>query len=207
MPRSSILEKIEKTATFPKTYNARDYFNLPEGSPYQLIEGELVMSPSPSSYHQIILWNLGFMISDYIRKQKLGIVLYSPIDVYLDYKNAYQPDIIFISNDNRGIIKKHGIDGSPDLAIEILSPSNSYHNVKVKKEIYERSGVKEYLIVDPETKSIEVFRIAEKPTKGGKAANTFTETASAKAENNDVMYIKTLSLEIELKEVFKGVED
>ncbi len=157
MPRSSILEKLENTAVYPKYYTARDYFNLPEGAPYQLIEGELIMSPSPLTEHQIISKNLELVIYTHVKKYNLGLALDASIDVYLNSRNAFQPDIIFISNDNKDIIKKHGIDGSPNLVIEILSPSNSYYDTKVKKDIYEKSGVKEYLIVDPKTETIDVY--------------------------------------------------
>ncbi len=219
MAIQSVLEKIERTAVYPKSYNARDYFNLPEGSPFQLIEGELIMSPSPLTEHQIISKNLELIIYSYLKKNNIGLALNAPIDVYLDNKNAFQPDIIFISDGNKDIIKKHGIDGSPDLVIEILSPSNAYYDLKDKKYIYERSGVKEYVIVDPRIKSVEIFRIAGLLTdefqegfsgKTDKAKkiplkNKFRETVSAKEENDDSIFIKTLGLEISLKEIFEGV--
>ena len=175
-----------------KNFNTLDYFNLPEGSPYQLIEGELIMSPSPSSYHQIILWNFGFMISDHIRKHNLGFVLYAPIDVYLNDNNAYQPDIIFISKENKAIIKEKGILGAPDLVIEILSPSTAYYDIKTKKEVYEKMGVKEYIIVDPVLKTIDTF------IKDKKDLNLNLSLAK-----DDKFFIQTLKLDIKLEEIFK----
>ena len=183
MTRSSLLEKSEETypVDSPKKYTAKDYFNLPEGSPYQLIEGELIMTPSPLTEHQAILRNLGVLIANHVKKNKLGYVYYAPIDVYLDNKNAYQPDIIFISNENKDIIKKRGVDGPPDLVIEILSPSNEYYDIKIKKEGYEKSGVLEYLIADPETKSIEVFRRTGDKLKTNAALEKWGEILSVKA--------------------------
>ncbi|MHB8232669.1 MAG: Uma2 family endonuclease [bacterium] len=201
MPRSSLLEKFEETypVDLPRKYTAKDYFNLPEGSPYQLIEGELIMTPSPYTEHQAISRNLGVLIANHVKKNKLGYVYYAPIDVYLDNKNAYQPDIIFISNKNKDIIKKTGIDGSPDLVLEILSQSNAYYDKKIKKAVYERSGVLEYIIVDPETKSIDVFRRTDSNSK------SWGGTLTVKAKDNDGLYIKTLDLTVDLKDIFTEI--
>jgi len=72
----------------------------------------------------------------------LGTVRYAPYDVYLDDKNAFQPDILFVRKENMHLIEEDGLYGAPDLVIEILSPSNSKYDLKVKKEVYERYGVK-----------------------------------------------------------------
>ena len=90
-------------------------------------------------------------------KQKLGEVYYVPIDVYLEEEETYQPDIIFISKEKSEIVKEDKIEGSPDLIIEILSPSTAYYDLVHKKEIYAKHGVKEYWIVDPMKKKIEVY--------------------------------------------------
>jgi Uma2 family endonuclease len=207
MTRLSLLEKLEETypVDLPKKYTAKDYFNLPEGSPYQLIEGKLIMTPSPLTEHQAILRNLGVLIANHLKKIKLGYVYYAPIDVYLDNKNAYQPDIIFISNENKDIIKKRGIDGPPDLVIEILSPSNEYYDIKIKKEVYEKSGVLEYIIVDPKAKSVEVFRRTGGNLKTNAALEKWDEVLSAKLDDNGRIYIKTLDLTIDLNDIFTEI--
>ncbi len=234
MAHSSVLEKIEEMplSAVAGQYTAKDYLNLPEGSPYQLIEGELIMTPSPLTEHQIISKNLELAIYFHVKKNNLGLALDAPIDVYLNNKNAYQPDIIFISAKNKDIIRKHGIDGAPDLVIEILSPSNSYYDVRVKKDIYEKSGVIEYIIVDPRTKSIDVYRKTANIPKTdlntdsnnnsvdasnlteASASNLnnnkyiqtgFNETMSVRLENNGKLYIKTLGLEIDSKDIFTEI--
>ncbi len=143
--------------TKEKRVTVNYYKLLPEGAPYQLIEGELVMTPSPNPRHQIILGRLFIALSTFVEKKKSGIVFVSPIDVYLDEENAFQPDIIFISNEKKGIIKKDGIYGSPDLVIEILSPSTAHYDLREKFKVYERYGVQEYWIVDPEANVIEIY--------------------------------------------------
>lgn len=201
MTHSSLLEKFEEISPpdLPKKYTAKDYFNLPEGSPYQLIEGELIMTPSPLTEHQAISRNLEMIIFSHVKQNMLGFVYYAPIDVYLDNENAYQPDIIFISNKNKDIIKKSGIDGAPDLVIEILSQSNAYYDKKVKKDVYERSGVMEYITVDPKTKGIDIFGKTNNNSKG------FDETLSIKAEDNSGLHIKTLDLRVDLEDIFTEI--
>ena len=99
------LKKIYPEAINTGIYTFKDYLKLPEGSPYQLIEGELIMSPSPTSYRQTVSKNLEFILIGRVKDSKSGVILHAPIDVYLDEKNVYVPDIIFISNENKSIIR------------------------------------------------------------------------------------------------------
>jgi Uma2 family endonuclease len=142
-------------------HTIKDYKLLPEGAPYQLIEGELVMTPSPTTFHQIILGNLNEKIRAFVKEKDAGLVLFAPIDVYLDDENVFQPDIVFISKQRQDVVKDDGIHGAPDMIIEILSPSTAYYDIKKKYKIYEKFGVKEYWIVDPEMKSVELFSLTE----------------------------------------------
>lgn len=91
-------------------------------------------------------------------KESKGEVFCAPLDVFLDQENAYQPDILFVSKERLNIIKEDGIYGIPDLIIEILSISNSYHDLKTKKNVYEKYGVKEYWIIDPMDKEAIGFQ-------------------------------------------------
>ncbi len=139
----------------------KDYKLLPEGAPYQLIEGELVMTPSPTTFHQIISGNLFGKMRDRVKEKGEGLVLFAPIDIYLDDENVFQPDLVFISKQRRDIIKDDGIHGAPDMVIEILSPSTAYYDIKKKYKMYEKFSVKEYWIVDPEMKGVELFSLTE----------------------------------------------
>lgn len=138
-----------------KRLNVTYYKLLPEGAPYQLIEGELIMTPTPNPRHQIILGNIVEKLRQFAKDK--AIVLFSPIDVYLDDENAFQPDSILIFNERKEIIKNDGIYGPPDLVIEILSPSTASYDLREKFRVYDRSGVKEYWIVDPDMNSIEIY--------------------------------------------------
>lgn len=140
-----------------EVYTYEDYALLPEGAPYQLIGGKLVMTPSPTTYHQAISMRLGGWIFAFVSAKNLGMVFSAPIDVYFEEKETYQPDIIFVAKDRFRIIEPARINGAPDLVIEILSPSTAYYDLKKKARTYAAHGVKEYWIVDPEDKSVEVY--------------------------------------------------
>lgn len=148
---------------------------LPEGTLAQLIENNIVMSPSPSYVHQRVLNELNFALQSLAKKLNLGQILVAPMDVYLDDENAYQPDILFISNENKHIIEEDGIHGAPDLIIEILSPATAQYDLHEKKAVYERSGVREYWTVDPESGDAAGYYLEEsKFTEIGKGRNSLT---------------------------------
>jgi Uma2 family endonuclease len=131
---------------------------MPEGTFCQLINDVLVMSPAPTPNHQSASGVIYEEISRLVRTKKLGKVFYSPIDVYLNDKNVFQPDIVFIPKERSEIIDwNKGIMGAPDLVIEVLSKGNERYDMAEKKMVYEQSGVKEYWVVDPKTKWCEGF--------------------------------------------------
>ena len=145
----------------PRPLTVHDYRELPDGPPYyQLIEGELYMSPSPNWYHQEILANILRILFRYLDKKPIGKIYFAPLDTFLTDLNVYQPDIGFISN-KRKIIVKEGVDGAPDFVVEILSPRTAKYDRGAKRDIYARTGVEELWIVDPELKTVQVFRFAE----------------------------------------------
>jgi Uma2 family endonuclease len=150
-----------ETVLEKKKATVEDYMKLPEGAPFELIEGNLVQEPSPEYGHQRASMSLSSDMHQFVRKNNLGEVLAAPMDVYLDEKNVYQPDILFIAKENLSRIERNGIHGAPDLVIEIISPSNSYKDFATKLHIYEKHGVREYFIVDPETKEVIAYRLSE----------------------------------------------
>ena len=141
-----------------KKYTVDDYLLLEEGAPFQLINYDLVMSPSPTPAHQTISLRISSLILHFLDKtNNLGIVLPAPLDVKFDDGNVLQPDVLYISAERKQELVKDRIEGAPDLVIEILSPSNAYYDLRQKKDIYERYGVKEYIIVDPIAFSAESY--------------------------------------------------
>ena len=149
-------------SSVPRPLTVHDYRELPDGPPYQqLIEGELYMSPSPSWFHQEILSNLADIFFHYLRKKRIGKIYLAPLDTFLTELNVYQPDIIFVSNERKSILKEEGVDGAPDFVAEILSPRTAKYDRGAKRDIYARTGVQEMWIVDPELKTVQVFRFAD----------------------------------------------
>jgi len=143
-------------------YTYEDYAKLPEGAPYQLIGGKLVRTPAPSIKHQDVLKKIFAKLYS-LEEKKLGKVFCAPVDVYFEETETYQPDIIFISRERLEIIEEERIRGAPDLVVEIISPSTAYYDLRKKFKIYEKHGVKEYWIVDPEEKSVTIYE-----NQGGK---------------------------------------
>ncbi|AYL93775.1 Uma2 family endonuclease [Mucilaginibacter celer] len=127
---------------------------LPEGTLCEVINNALYVSPSPTTDHQRILFDLAYQLRSAITNTGLGEVFIAPCDVYLDAEQSVvQPDIIFIRHDHKNLIQRKGIFGSPDLVIEILSSNKNYDKEK-KFELYERNGVAEYIVVDADNKEV-----------------------------------------------------
>jgi Uma2 family endonuclease len=143
--------------TDKKRATIEDYEQLPEGAPYQLIGGELIMSPSPTRNHQDIASNIDFALKSFIIPRHLGRVYFAPLDVQLSDTDVYQPDILFIRQERLSLITSDRVNIAPDLVIEILSPSTAYYDLKHKKEVYYEHGVSEYWIVDPADESVEIM--------------------------------------------------
>jgi Uma2 family endonuclease len=134
-----------------------EYSLLPDdGKRYQVIEGELIVSPSPNFRHQNTVWRLGNLLRTFADTNGLGVVIGAPMDVILEPQTIVQPDLLFIRHENIGIIGDI-IEGAPDLCIEVLSPSTGLHDRHTKKAVYARCGVREYWIVDPVRESVAVY--------------------------------------------------
>ncbi len=142
-----------------KKFTFKDFmlFNDENEKIYELIYGMLIKMPPPIVRHQDISRNIEFKMWDFVRKRKLGKVFDAPISVRFSDDIALQPDISFISKDRSYIIEEKYIDGTPDLIVEIISKRTKKKDTKIKKRIYEKYGVKEYWIVNPFDKSIEVY--------------------------------------------------
>ncbi len=138
-----------------KTYD--DYAKLPEGASCQLTGGEIITSPAPDLFHQAVSRNIFLQLSAFIAGKNLGELFYAPIDVLFTEHETYQPDIIFVAAGRKHILKTNYIEGAPDLIVEILSATTGYYDLATKKDVYEAHGVKEYWVVDPKGKTIEIF--------------------------------------------------
>lgn len=126
----------------------------------ELIDGEIVVSPTPTDDHQHAVSNLHILL---VHLNLGGVLRFAPLQVYLDPETIVEPDLFWIAPDNTRCVK--GEDGywhgSPDLIIEILSPSNRSHDRKRKFYLYEQFGVREYWIADPLDRNLEVWLLRE----------------------------------------------
>ncbi len=184
---------VVKILSRKRQYTYNDYSKLDDNKRYELVEGRLIMAPAPGPEHQRILSDLNELIKKFAKENNLGVVYFSPLDVMLDELNVVQPDLLFIANKNFNIIDKRYVKGVPDLIIEILSENSLQQDRIIKKELYEKFGVKEYWIVDPAYKAIEVFTL-----KKGKYQLFKTYT------KDDIVKSSILrGLRISLKQIFK----
>ena len=135
----------------------QDYLNTPDDERYELLDGELIMAPSPNTLHQTINLNLSLMLQQFVRGRNLGKVLFAPYDVKLSDTDAVQPDLLFVSNARAGIITPNNIQGAPDFIVEIQSPSTSQRDWNDKRRLYALHGVTEYWLIDPETRTVAVL--------------------------------------------------
>ncbi len=134
-------------------YRAKDYDSLEEGAPYELIRGRLIMSPSPLPIHQTVLRILSRKFGDF-EESADGLCYIAPIDVVLSNDTIVQPDLLYLSERRRDLVKKR-IEGPPDLIVEILSPGTGRRDKTEKLDLYAKYGVAEYWIVDPAMQAFE----------------------------------------------------
>jgi Uma2 family endonuclease len=139
-----------------------EYEEMPPGPPFfQLIEGQLLMSPSPFTKHQRLAFRLANLLSQFVETRDLGEVFIAPLDVFLNDINVYQPDIVFVAAANLNKVTEKGIEGAPDLCVEVLSQSTQRFDRTTKKKIFAQAGLKHYWLVDPEAKSISLFNFTQ----------------------------------------------
>ena len=135
-----------------------DYVNLPDdGKRYEILDGELYVSPAPSPLHQRVSKRLQRKLEDHFEARGLGEVFNAPIDMILGPHDVAQPDLLVVINP--GQISGRGIEGAPLLVVEVLSPSTRSHDREVKMRRYAALGIPHYWIVDPEGHWIACYRL------------------------------------------------
>ncbi len=144
-----------------KRWTYEEYYKLEDEQRYEVIDGRLLMAPAPGTWHQDWVGNLYYLLRPRVRKMTLGRLFISPVDVVLDPENVVQPDLVFVAAKNLGIIEKRAIFGTPDLLVELLSPSSVRRDRYTKMNLYARFGVKEYWIGDPANRSLEILTLKE----------------------------------------------
>ncbi len=138
-----------------------DWLRLPEdGWRYEVIKGELYMVPGPSTQHQGVCLNLTLALAAFVNRHRAGKVFFAPTDVYLpDQETPVQPDLLVVLAERAGLISERGIEGAPDLVVEIASPSTWWKDMRVKLPLYQETGVREYWTIDITTKTVQVLAL------------------------------------------------
>ena len=170
---------------------AAEFAQLPETTqPTELINGEIVVSPSPRALHQKVVFELAKRIEAAAGK---GEVLIAPMDVYLDSDNVVQPDVFWVTGEDS--LCKLGEDdywhGAPDLIVEVISPGSTRTDKVTKFELYEKHGVVEYWLADPEAQTLEVW------VRTGEDKETYTRQGvytNSDSFTSVLLASKTLSL-------------
>jgi Uma2 family endonuclease len=143
-----------------------DFLLFPDdGKRHEIIDGVHYVTPSPRLRHQDLVGRLYFAITAYLMQHPAaGRVFLSPLDVVLSYHDVVEPDLLFISGDQAGIMTEKNIQGAPALVVEVMSKSTRKRDAQIKRRLFEQAGVREYWLVDPELDTVQVFR----PTAEGR---------------------------------------
>jgi Uma2 family endonuclease len=142
----------------PKRYAYAELLgSLPESNrPSELWDGELIMSPAPSLQHQKVVLALYRRLHKWITPRDLGELYVAPLDMVLSPHCVMQPDVVFVARDRLDLARR-AIEGPADLVAEVISLGGRDRDRIRKRDLYEQHGVKEYWIVDPEPRTIEVL--------------------------------------------------
>jgi|GEM_PF-380914 len=153
------------------------YRMLPEGTRCEVIFNELIMSPSPSRKHQLLLIKLSSLLYQFLEARQTGTLLSAPFDVYFDpEQSVVQPDLFVVLNEDDQIMQENGVYGVPAIVIEIISTNRSY-DTKRKRALYEKVGVKEYFMIDPNNNKTTLLTL----TEAGVYDQTYEETGLLKS--------------------------
>lgn len=126
-----------------------------DGKRHEVMDGDHYMNPAPGTYHQTISRRIQFALYVDIELKGLGVVFDAPVDVQLGDHDIVQPDIVVVLSNSTAQVTPSRILGAPDLLVEIISPSTARNDRDLKRAIYEKAGVREYWIVDPESHSVD----------------------------------------------------
>lgn len=139
-----------------------DYAALPDdGRRYEIYEGEIEMTPAPSTRHQLVLLNLTHLLHSFLTTHRMGVLFFAPTDLILSDLTVIQPDLLVVLNDRRHLITERGIEGPPNLVVEVLSPATASRDRGIKMQLYARYGVPHCWLADPDSQTLEAYQLEE----------------------------------------------
>jgi Uma2 family endonuclease len=159
MRRMAGEEHVNRGTARSTKFTYDDFVHFPDdGKRHEIIDGEHYVTPSPNTKHQVVVGNLHLSIGDYLRERPIGFVFLAPFDVVFSHFDVVEPDLLYISGERMSVLTKAHVRGAPDLVVEILSPGTRRRDTLIKRRLYERFGVREYWIVDPERDVVKIHR-------------------------------------------------
>ena len=172
-----------------------DYLLFPDdGKRHEIIDGDHYVTPAPKTKHQKVSFNLTVAIGSFVKQRGLGLVLAAPSDVILSDENVVQPDLLFVSTARASLVTEDNIRGAPDLVVEIISETTRKKDEVTKRKLYERFGVQEYWVMDPELETVKIFR---------RAQQSYGRAVELSKEANDIVTTELLAgLNLALTEIF-----
>jgi Uma2 family endonuclease len=174
-----------------------DFVLFPDdGNRHELIDGEHYVTPSPNIRHQRISGNLYLLIGTWLQQHPIGQLYYAPLDVIFSKFDVVEPDLLYMSNERAAqIATQMHVQGVPELVIEIASPGTRKRDETIKRHLYERSGVTEYWVIDPDLDVVRVYR---------RSGDRFERPIELSRESNDVLATPLLAgLDLPLPRIFK----
>jgi Uma2 family endonuclease len=174
-----------------------DFVHFPDdGKRHELIDGEHYVTPSPNTKHQRIVVELLWLIRSYLESHPIGQVFAAPFDVVFSDIDVVEPDLLYVSNERAAVvITPAHVRGTPELVVEIASKGTRKRDETIKRRLYERSGVQEYWVVDPEVDVVRVYR---------REGSSFARAVEMLHEAGDVLETPLLSgLAPPLRAIFK----
>ena len=147
------------TSHFDARLTCDDLARMPDdGMRHEIIDGVHYVTPAPAVRHQVLAMRLGTAISNYLEINLIGVVLAAPVDTVFTRWDVVEPDLLFVADDQRSIMTEPNVQGAPALVAEVLSPGTKKRDLGVKKDLFERGGVREYWIVDPKANTVTIYR-------------------------------------------------
>ena len=175
-----------------------DFLLFPDdGKRHELIDGEHYVTASPNLKHQQVLLNLTLLIGTWLDSRPIGRMFFAPFDVVFTNFDVVEPDLLYLSNQRMvEVATPQHVRGAPELVVEVASPSTRSRDETIKRRLYERNGVSEYWVVDPD---IDVVRVYRRGDEG------FARAMELRRDADDVLVTPLLpGLELALARIFRG---